>query len=174
MAKKRFILKPMLDVRGRPFRIAETDDIGNPLLETRKDSDGKPIMQVPRNEHGEPVANAQPETVHVVKTRVLEKDALPELLKAVYLRIPGDKLTRQDTIYGTRLFQNINDAKDGVLELDDDVHDWIKKVLAREITADRGSEKRELGLLIYGIDLYVIEQALEGFERLHEPKAKDN
>lgn len=160
--KKRFKLKEIKDVQGRPFRIPIKDDEGNPILEPRKDSEGNKIMQIPRDANGQPVPNCQSEPVYRVKTRTLDKDALPELLKGLYLTMPGDKLTRQDTITGTRMFANIADSKDGYLELDSDVHKWVREKLQDEA----------IGLKTFGLDLTVVEDAVDDFERLHEPKEK--
>jgi hypothetical protein len=125
-----------------------------------KDSEGNAVMQVPRNNKGEAIPNCHPEPVYKLRTKPLGKNALPELLKALYLNHPQDKMTRQDTIYGTRMFQSIAAATDGQLTLDDDVHDWIKKKLQDEA----------IGLKVFGIDLWCVEQAVDGFERPHVVK----
>lgn len=160
--KKRFKLKEIKDVQGRPFRVPIRDDEGNPIMELRKDSEGNKLMQIPRDAKGMPVPNCQPEPVYRVKTRVLEKDALPELLKGIYLTLPADKLTRQDTITGTRMFSNIAEIKDGILELDADVHKWVREKLQDEA----------IGLKTFGVDLAIVEDAVDDFERLHEPKGE--
>ena len=158
MGDKVFKLKEFKDVQGRAFRSPDHDAEGNVIREPVKDSEGKSVMQVPRNAKGEPVANVQAEPVYKLKTKELGKDALPEILKGLYLNIPPDKLTRQDTIYGTRLFQAIAASKNGMLEIPDDVHTWIKEKLKDE----------NVGIKVFGIDLYVVEQAVDDFERLHE------
>lgn len=161
MESKKIVLRDMLDVRGRPFKKVAVNANGEPKTKVRNDMNGKAIMQVPRNEHGEPVAGCMPEPVYDLETEALTKaKALPELLKLLYLTIPVAKLTRQDTIYGARMFQNINDIKNGTLELDDDIHKWVREKLQDE----------EIGLKIFGVDLYIIEQAVDDFERLHEKK----
>lgn len=157
MGTKIFKLKEMRDVQGREFRGPERDAEGNPVREMVKDADGKPLLQVPRDARGLPVPDAQPEPVYRIKTRVLGKDSLPEILKGLFLNIPSDRLTRQDTIYGTRLFQSLGACNNGTLEIEDDVHDWIKEKLKDE----------NVGLKIFGVDLYVVEQALDDYERLH-------
>jgi hypothetical protein len=160
MGKKIFKLGEIKDVQGRPFRGPERDTEGNAVREAVLDAEGKPMMQVPRDQKGQPIPNCQPEPVYKIKTKALGKDSFPEILKALYLQIPPDQLTRQDTIEGTRMFQSIAAVKDGVLEIDDDVHDWIKKKLQDE----------KVGLKIFGIDLWVVEQAVENFERSHAKK----
>lgn len=162
MGNKVFKLAEMNDVQGRPYKGPDKDKEGNPIREPVLDADGKPVLQVPRNAKGDPVPDCQPEPVYRLKTKELGKDSLPELLKGLYLNIPPDKLTRQDTIYGTRLFQAIAVSKNGILEIPDDVHDWIKDKLKDE----------HIGIKIFGVDLYVIEQAVDNFEREHE-KAGD-
>lgn len=160
--KKRIRLEEMKTLMGNSFREAERDEVGNAILEPRKDAEGKPIMQVPRDtKTGNAIPNAMPELVYQARTTVVKKP-LPMLLKRLYLQIPRDRLTRQDTIYGTRMFQNITDSQDGYIELDDDIHDWVKEKLKDE----------KVGLEIFGTELNVIEKAVDNFERLHEPQAK--
>ena len=158
MGNKVFKLQEIKDVQGREFKQPELDPNGNPIREPAKDSEGKPIMQVPRNAKGEATPNCLPEPVYRVKTKSLGKDSFPEILKGLYLNIPMDKLTRQDTIYGTRLFQSIAEIKNGTLEIPDDVHDWIKDKLKDE----------NIGIKVFGVDLYVVEQAVDNFDRLHK------
>lgn len=160
MGHKIFNLKELKDVQGRPFRAAERDAEGNVIRESVRDADGNPVMQVPRDRKGDAIPNCHPEAVYKLRTKVLGKDALPELLKAFYLSIPPDKLTRQDTIYGTRMFQRITAVSDGVLTIDDDIHDWLKKKLQDEA----------VGLKIFGLDLWCVEQAVDDFERPHVGK----
>lgn len=148
----------MKDVTGREFRTPERDGEGNTIREPVLDSAGKQIMQIPRNAKGEAIPNCQPEPVYRLRTKALGKDTFPEILKGLYLNIPPDKLTRQDTIYGTRLFQAIAASKNGVLTIPDDVHGWIGEKLKDE----------NIGLKIFGVDLYVVEQAADDFDRLHE------
>jgi hypothetical protein len=163
MGKKVFKLMEIRDVQGRIFRAPDRDPNGNVIREPVLDTAGKQMTQVPRNANGDPVPNCQPEPVYRLKTKELSKtEALPEILKGLYLNIPPDKLTRQDTIYGTRMFQNFAAITDGVLEMDDDIHDWIKEKLKDEA----------IGLKVFGVDLYVVEQAVDNFERKHEPSQK--
>jgi hypothetical protein len=162
MGKKVFKLETILDVQGRNFTGPERDKEGKVVREIARDAEGKPVMQVPRDQKGNPIPGVEPEPVYQIKTKKLEKDSFPELLKGLYLNIPGDLLTRQDTIYGTRMFQNIAAMKDGVLELDDDIHDWIKEKLKDD----------KIGIKIFGVDLYVVENAVDNFLRPHEPQSK--
>jgi len=155
---KVFKLKEILDVQGRGFKAPELDKEGIPIREPAKDSEGKQIMQVPRNAKGEATPNCQPEPMYRIKMKTLGKDSFPEILKGLYLNIPPDKLTRQDTIYGTRLFQAIAAIKNGTLEIPEDVHGWIGEKLKDE----------NIGLKVFGVDLYVVEQAVDNFDRLHE------
>jgi hypothetical protein len=158
MGKKVFNLHQLKDVQGRDFKGPVRDEEGNMVREKVLDDEGKPIMQIPRNPQGSPIPGCQPEQVYRFKSQALGVDCLPEMLKSLFLNIPADKLTRQDTIYGTRMFQNIRDITNGTLEIDDDVHDWIKEKL----------KDQNVGIKIFGVDLYVLEQAIDDFERLHE------
>lgn len=162
MGNKVFQLKEIVDVQGRPFQGPARDNDGNVIREVVRDAEGKPVMQIPRDAKGQPIPNCQPEPVYRVKTQSLGKDSLPEILKGLYLNIPRDKLTRQDTIYGTRMFQSIAASQNGTLEIPDDVHDWVKEKLKDE----------EVGKVIFMHDLYVVEQAVDDFERTHEKGEK--
>lgn len=161
--KKRIKLEEMKTLLGVHFREAERDDTGNTILETRKDAEGKVITQIPRDaKTGNAIPNAMPEPVYVARTHAV-KQPLPMLLKRLYLNIPRDKLTRQDTIYGTRLFQEVEDSEDGFVVIGEDTYDWVKEKLKDE----------DIGLEIFGTDLHVVEQALENlYNREGEPKAK--
>ncbi len=162
-----FILKPLKNILGYSFRGVIRDEIGNAVMEILKDVEGNAIKQTPRGKNGEPLPGASPEIVYRAKTRELKEDALPDLLKSFYLNIPPDKFTRLDSIMGVKLFDSINKIKDNILELPEDVHDWIKKKLQLEISKDE-----VIGTRIFGIDLAIIENALDDFEKPHEPQEK--
>ena len=168
MERKRIKLEELRTIGGFPFRDAELDATGNIIREVVKDADGNPVKQIPRNDRGEPFSNVEPELLYQPKTKVLKLDALPSLLKRLYLNIPPNRCTRQDTIYGTRLFQNIAQSKDGYLELDDDVHKWVMKQLTDEGPDGKGIDG--VGLGIFGKNLQVVEQAVDNFERPHKSK----
>jgi len=162
-SKKRIRLEEMKTLMDLTFREAVRDETGNAIMEPRKDSEGKTIMQVPRDaKTGNAIPNAMPEPVYQARTIAIKKP-LPMLLKRLYLQIPREKLTRQDTIYGARLFGNIADSAEGFIELDEDIHDWVKEKLKDE----------DVGLEVFGTELSIIEQAVDNFERLHEKKAEE-
>ena len=172
---KRIILTDLKDINGRAFRDAEIDAEGRPILELRKDSEGKPLLAVPRDERGVPKPGVLPEPIYQNKTKELGKDALPTLLKTLYLRKP--QLTRNDTIQGTSLFQNITSGRNGVLELDDGVYQWIKDLLTKTQNVKEKDKddniievEHGVGLDIFGVNLGIVETALDNFERLHESK----
>lgn len=162
---KRIKLEKMNTIMGRPFRNAVRDDDGNAIMDIRRDSEKNPIKQVPRDSKGEAISGAIPEIVYQARTEAMGKEALLELLKSLYLNLEagGYKMTRLDTISGLKMFQNIWASKDGFLELDEDVHDWISKKLQDE----------NIGVKIFGVNLAIIEDAVNNFERLHEPKSKN-
>ena len=161
--KKRIKLEEMKTLMGLPFREAERDETGNAIMEPRKDSEGKTIMQVPRDaKTGNAIPNAIPEPVYQARTFVVKKP-LPMLLKRLYLGIPREKLTRQHTIDGARLFQNLADSEDGFVVLDEDIHDKVKEWLRDE----------DIGLEVFGTELNVVERAMDNlYDREGEPKKK--
>lgn len=151
-AEKKYIkLEEMKTLMGFHFREADRDNTGNPIMEARKDADGKVITQVPRDaKTGNAIPNALPETVFIARSHEVKKP-LPMLLKRLYLNIPRDKLTRQMTIDGARLFQDIEDSPDGTLVLHDDIYDKVKEWLKDE----------DVGLEVFGTDLNVVEKAMD-------------
>ena len=175
---KRIKLEVLKTVMGRPFITVDRDAKGNPIIEARLDDKGKQLMQVPRDENGNPVAGAQPEPVYQNKPVEMGLETLPELLKSLYLNLErtdrkleaDDKhMTREDTIFGTKLFRDIDnclDYKDGKyvvkkgvthLELSEDVHlkvvEWLKDP--------------KIGIRVFKLNLTVVEEAVDNFERLH-------
>jgi len=161
--KKRIKLEEMKTLMDLTFREAVRDETGNAIMEPRKDSEGKTIMQVPRDaKTGNAIPNAMPEPVYQARTIPIKRP-LPMLLKRLYLQIPREKLTRQYTIDGTRLFQNIADSEDGFLVLDEDVYDTVKEWMKNE----------DIGLEVFGTELHLIEQAMDNlYNREGEPKLK--
>ena len=180
---KRIKLEVMKTVMGRPFRNVARGSDGNPIVEYRLDEQGNKLMAVPRDEKGNPVAGAQPEPVYQNKTIEMGLESLPELLKTLYLNLEvvdrrpeadDYHMTRLDTQFGTKLFRDIDrilDYKDGRytvkkgvthLELAEDVHDKVIEWLKNE----------KIGLRVFRLNLAIIEEALDNFERLHEKKEK--
>ena len=158
---KRIKLEEMKTVLGKTFLKAVRDDDGNPIMEVRRDAEGKPLTEVVRDKEGNAVGI---QTAYRARTEPMDK-ALCELLKMFFLSIPADKFTRQDAIFGTKLVGNIDKSLQNghnVLEIDEDVHDWIKRKLMDD----------KIGVPIFGVNLHIIEQALDNFERLHEPAEK--
>lgn len=170
--KRRFKLEKLNTITGNPFREVEMDEDGNPILDLRLDSKGDPVMQVPRDNSGNPVPNAQPENVYNVRSKAVEK-ALPLLLKRLYLELPIQKTTRQDTIYGTRLFAEIEASPEGELVLSEDIHKWLQGKLQDEGKGEGKDYVPGIGLGIFGKSLQIVENALDSYERTAESKGKD-
>lgn len=160
---KKIKLEEMSTILGRPFRNAVRDNDGNAIMDIRRDSEGNPVKQIPRDSKGEAIYGTMPEIVYQTRTEPMGKEALLELLKSLFLNMEagGYKMTRQDIIYGTRMFQNITASKNGILEMDEDIHDWLKKKLQDD----------NIGVKIFGVNLAIIEDAVNNFEKLHEPKS---
>lgn len=170
---KRIKLQEITAVDGSKFKDTVLDKEGVPVMVLRKDSNGTTVMQVPRDGSGAPYRDVSPEPVYVAETKDFKaEECLPMLLKRFFFNIPREKLTRQDTIYGHKMFQNIDSIKDGHIELDDDVHKWIRDKLQEKSKNTDGGEQ-ELGVLIFSFNLAVVEEALDQFERAKEPKDKD-
>ena len=69
--------------------------------------------------------------------------------------------TQNDAIQGMRLAQALDTSKDGVIEMEEGVHDWLKPV-AEKVTPQLF---RVNGNLVY-------KHICEGFEKLEQPKEK--
>ncbi len=176
---KRIILADLKDITGKAFRDTVLNDAGNIVMEQRFDSQGKAIMAVPRNGDGVAIPGVAPEPVYVPETTPMGKGTLGNLLKVLYLRKP--QLTRQDTINGTTLFQNLA-ASEGndILELEESVYKWVKELLSNvhmeKVKGDDGlitEVEHGVGLDLFGTNLGVIEDALDNVEKLHQPKGKE-
>lgn len=171
---KRIKLMEIKAVDGTPFKDQVLGEDSLPVMDIRKDSNGNTILAVPRDSRGEPYKGVEPEPVYAPRTKPFEaKECLPMLLKRFFFNIPNAKLTRQDSIYGQKMFGNIDAIKDGFIEIDDDVHKWIRDKLQMTMKNADGDEQ-ELGILIFGVNLAVVETALDQFERPHEGAEKKN
>jgi len=182
--EKKILLTPMKSITGQPFRKVVEDSNGNPVLELRKDSQGNPVLQVPRDEEGKPRPNVMPEPVYIAKTEVLdEHEALIAQLKRLYLNIPREKFTRNDTILGSAMIQDMEASKDGVLVLGEGVYKWLKGMLSTVWTVKekrKGEKDGEvievehgIGLDIFGVNLSIIEDAFDNVEKPIESKKKE-
>lgn len=156
-------LEEIKTLTGNYFREVETNDDGSPILDLRKDSEGNPVMQIPRDpETGAPVPSTQPEQVYMPRSKEV-KEALPLLLKRLYLEMPLQKTTRQDTINGTLMFDQIAASPEGYLELSDEIYKWINTKLQDE-GAGKDDKDKGIGLAIFGKNLQVVERALDNTE----------
>lgn len=70
--------------------------------------------------------------------------------------------TQNDSIQGQRLAEALDGSKNGVIEFEDGVHDWIKPI-AEKVTP---ALFRVNGNLVY-------KHICEGFEKPHQPKEED-
>lgn len=68
-----------------------------------------------------------------------------------------------DSTQAALLLRNIKDSKDGELVLEDEPYKWVIK------------QMDDYGPAIFGlVHASTVKEALDDFERLHEPKAKDS
>lgn len=160
---KRIKLEELKDIMGRPMRTVVRDDEGNAIREPVLDTRGEQVVDVIRDKDGN---NIGLQSAFRLKTKVMSKqEALPEMLMNFYMGIPADHFTRRDALFGNKLAKNIDvckRSKNGYLELDEDVHDWLKEKMKDE----------KVGVRVLGTNLAIIEEALDDFERLHEPAEK--
>ena len=74
--------------------------------------------------------------------------------------LPRERMTMENITHGTRLRSQILDAKNSTLIIEEAEHDWVVKMLKDDT----------VGAKIFGMDLLGIIDALDKFERLHEPQ----
>ena len=86
---------------------------------------------------------------------------LKQILWAILNNAPLQ--TQNDSIQGMRLAQALDSAKDGVIEIEDGIHDWLKPV----------TEKVTPPLFRINASL-VYKHICEGFEKLKQPDRKEH
>lgn len=169
MKTKKVRLVQLEDIMGRKLRKAVRDENGNVIREKVTDENGLQLTEVVRDKDGNALG-IQP----IWRTKTVEmsaEDCLPEMLLQFYLNIPVEVFYREDSLKGHRLSENIRESKkaaNGVLELDEDVHEWLRNKMKEMFP----KEKREVGVIVLGSNLPVIENALDDFERPKEAKEK--
>ncbi len=114
--------------------------------------EGKQLQMPDMDEMGKPVIQEDGPKM---------KDAnLKDLLRLLIFTMPADKITMEDSIHAHRFFNQVSAATNGTLPIEDAEHDWIKKKVA------------EYGPRIFGINAVMVQEALDDFDRLHDPKKK--
>lgn len=92
----------------------------------------------------------------------MKQGKLDEVVRLFVFNIPHDKLTMEDSIRAHDLMTQMSSATDGLLPVEDAEHKWLRTKL------------EELGPKTWlGVDSFMVKEALDDFERLHEPKEKD-
>jgi len=102
------------------------------------------------------------ESIKILKPDSADPEELT-LKQMLWLILNNSPLqTQQDSINGMRLAQALDSCKNGVIEFDDGVHDWLKPI-AEKVTPQLF---RVNGNLVY-------KHICEGFEKLHQPKKEE-
>lgn len=118
----------------------------NIILEEMKTIKGEPF-QVPDPNSEEP--------------KLKDTTDLVELLELLVFNLPRAKLTMKDSIEAGRVYQQFQETREnGILKLEDEGHRWMREKV------------NEFGPLMYGINAAILYEALDHFERKHEPKDK--
>lgn len=118
----------------------------NIILEDMKTIKGEPF-QVPDPNSEEP--------------KLKDTTDLVELLELLVFNLPRAKLTMKDSIEAGRIYQQFQEGREnGILKLEDEEHKWMREKV------------NEFGPLMYGINAAILYEALDHFERKHEPKDK--
>ena len=124
---------------------------GQPYLLVKRDTSGRVIFRKDR-----------PEEAETTETT----DLLEILEQFILYNVPNiarDKYTRLDGMRVGNIYNSIKAVKNGVLELDEPEHDWLKEKL--------GSD--DIGAKIYLHDLRPLEEAIDNFERKHQKEEKE-
>ena len=120
--------------------------------DTIKTIQGKPFRIPDTNSDDEPI---------IVDGKPKMKDArLSELLRLLVFNLPLQQLTMKDSIEAQRLFEQMSKSTDGHFSIEDAEHKWIK------------GKVEDIGPQILGVSAVMVQEALDSFERLHEPKEK--
>lgn len=139
---KRVMLEEVRRLTGEPYLLLKTDSKGDLVRKT--DSAGKEMEEYETH----------------------ESTSLVEILEQFVLRnIPGvarDKYTHLDALRAANIYRSLKAANNGVLELDEPEHDWLKAKLKDDA----------VGVRVFFHNVLPIEDALDNFERKHEPKRK--
>ena len=123
--------------------------------------EGNPIEVAVLNDDLEPII--EDEKTGRIKRR---KGDLVDMLELLIRRFPVSKLTMENITNATRLKSQLIEArksKDGILVIEEAEHDWIKKMLKDEA----------IGPQVFMMNLLFVQDAVEGFEKLHESKEKE-
>lgn len=106
--------------------------------------------------------SGEPFQVPTADGEKLEKcDDLRKLLQLLIFNLPRQSMTMEDSIRGSNLVRQMDGCKGNTLEIEEAEHDWIKKKVT------------EVAPMVFGINAVVVRDALDNFERLHEPKEKE-
>lgn len=137
---KRIRLEEVKTLKGRPYNLFQLDSKGN-LVRKKENPD---------------------------ELETFESTNLLEILEQFVLRnVPGvsrDKYTHLDALRAANIYKSLKAAQDGLLELDEAEHDWLKAKLRDDA----------IGVRVFFHDVLPLEEALDNFERLHEKgKSKD-
>lgn len=139
---KKVKLEKVVRITGKPFRLAQFD--AEDRIKTKTAERG-----------GQQVEEAD----------VLVTTSLIDILEAFILQgIPRDKYTKNDAIRIGNIYPALKEAKKNghVLAIDEAEHDWLKAKVGDD----------SIGVRFFTYDTQVILDALDNFERAHEPKEK--
>ena len=136
---KKISITKVKRITDQPYIIVKRDNLGRALFKNNNPND--------------------PETKETT-------DLLEILEHFILYNIPSmarDKYTRLDGIRVSNIYKSIKSVKNGILELDEPEHNWLKEKI--------GSD--DIGAKVFLHDLTPLEDALDNFERKHQPKGKE-
>ena len=109
-----------------------------------------------------PETNSEGDAIIIDGKPKMRQANLKDLIRLLIFNLPLGKFTMEDSIIAHRVFQQIDhvSATDGYLPIEDNEHKWLLKVV------------NDFGPSIFGVNAVMVKDALDNFERLHEPKIK--
>jgi len=133
---KKVKLVEVTRLTGKPFGLLEFDENDEVVL----DKERKPVLKRTKN--------------------------LLDVLEYFILRgLPRDKYTKLDALRVSNTYRSIQEARknsNGILELDEPEHDWLKSKLNDDA----------IGVRMFTFDAPALVEAVENIVKPHEPKEK--
>ncbi len=126
-----------------------------------KKINNKEVLTIARKPFLTTVEDEKGEVVMLEGSKPKTKNAkTADLIKTLVFNLPVQNLTMKDSREAQRVLDQLELAKDGVLNIEDAEHEWLK------------GKVDEVGPKIFGVNAIMLLEALDDFERLHEPKEK--
>ena len=122
-------IESMKNARGRAMKLPERDADGDVVWEN---PDAKPEQRIPK---------------------LIDADTKLALYTFVYAR-PNSIEAKNDSLRDTQLFNALERATNGQIELKDTVYDWIHRALGREVPVTPQAKEMDIKPRLYSYGLF--------------------